>query len=232
MRGAMAIIAALYQLMTPRRRRPLQLARRAGRLNSCRTRMSRQAARDDQLPRGGNPVVGTAPGDLYKCSPGGLDDWCYIFASRGNEEHWRRLVKAIGREDLLNDPRMVDGATRAQNRESVDAAITEWTSKRTKHEVTRIIAGAGVPCGAVLTTLELLHDPDLHKRGMMQKIEHPVRGPVIVPGWPLRMSDSKVPLKCAPILGADSYAIYVESLVCSPPTRRQPTEATQHSRPL
>ncbi len=125
-------------------------------------------------------------------------------------------MKAIGREDLLNDPRMVDGATRAQNREAVDAAITEWTSKRTKHEVTRIIAGAGVPCGAVLTTLELLHDPDLHKRGMMQKIEHPVRGPVIVPGWPLRMSDSKVSLKCAPILGADSEAIYGEWLGCSP----------------
>ena len=138
----------------------------------------------------------TAPGGLYKCAPGGLDDWCYIFASRGNGEHWRRLVKAIGREDLLDDPRMVDGPTRAQNREAVDAAITEWTSKRTKQEVTRIIAGAGVPCGAVMTTLELMHDPDLHARGMMQTIEHPVRGPVTVPGWPLRMSDTKVPLKC------------------------------------
>jgi formyl-CoA transferase len=178
--------------------------------------MSRQAARDDQLPRGGNTVVGTAPGGLYKCSPGGLDDWCYIFASRGNEEHWRRLVKAIGREDLLNDPRMVDGATRSQHCEAVDAAITEWTSKRTKHGVTRIIAGAGVPCGAVLTTLELLHDTDLHERGMMQTIEHPLRGPVIVPGWPLRMSDSSVPLKCAPILGADCEAIYGEWLGCSP----------------
>ena len=52
----------------------------------------------------------------------------------------------------------------------MDAAITEWTSKRTKQEVTRVIAGAGVPCGAVMTTLELLHDPDLHARGMMQKI--------------------------------------------------------------
>jgi formyl-CoA transferase len=147
---------------------------------------------------------------------GGLDDWCYIFASRGNGEHWRRLVRAIGREDLFDDPRMVDGPTRAQHREAVDAAITEWTSKRTKQEVTRIIAGAGVPCGAVMTTLELMHDPDLHARGMMQKIEHPVRWPVIVPGWPLRMSDSKVPLKCAPILGADSEAIYGEWLGCSP----------------
>ncbi|HSS84409.1 MAG TPA: CoA transferase, partial [Reyranella sp.] len=150
---AMGIIAALYQRMTTGRGQHIQIAMRDAMLNYCRTPMSRQAARDDQLPRGGNTVVGTAPGDLYKCSPGGLDDWCYIFASRGNEEHWRRLVKAIGREDLLNDPRMVDGATRAQNREAVDAAITEWTSKRTKLEVTRIIAGAGVPCGAVLTTL-------------------------------------------------------------------------------
>ena len=56
--------------------------------------------------------------------PGGLDDWCYIFASRGNEEHWRRLVHAIGREDLLADPNMSDGPTRAKNQAAVDAAIT------------------------------------------------------------------------------------------------------------
>ena len=177
--------------------------------------MSRQAGRNDVLPRGGNGVIGTAPGGLYKCAPGGLDDWCYIFASRGNEEHWRRLVRAIGREDLLDDPRMADGATRAKNRAAVDAAITEWTSKRTKHEVTKIIAGAGVPCGAVLNTLELLHDPDLHARGMMQNIDHPLRGPVTVPGWPLQMSDSRVALKCAPIHGADTEAIYGEWLGCS-----------------
>ena len=66
-----------------------------------------------------------------------------------------------------------------------------------------------------MTTLELLHDPDLHARGMMQKIDHPIRGPVTVPGWPLRMSDTKVALKCAPILGADSEVIYGEWLGCS-----------------
>src|SRR5258707_8336750 len=153
--------------------------------------MSRQAAMKEQLPRGGNTVPGTAPGGLYKCAPGGLNDWCYIFASRGNGEHWLRLMKAIGREDLLDDPRMVDGPTRAQNREFVDGIITEWTSKRTKQEVTRVIAGAGVPCGAVMTTLELMHDPDLHPRGMMQEIDHPVRGNVIVVGCPPPVSETK-----------------------------------------
>src|ERR1700751_258843 len=185
---AMGILAALYQRMATGRGQHIQIAMRDAMLNYCRTPMSRQAARTDQLPRGGNGVYGTAPGGLYQCAPGGLDDLCYIFASRGNPEHWTRLVKAIGREDLLNDPRMADGVTRAQHREVVDAIITEWTSKRSKYEVTKIIAGAGVPCGAVMTTLELMHDEDLHKRGMMQTIDHPVRGPVIVAGWALRMA--------------------------------------------
>ena len=213
---AMGILAALYQRMATGRGQHIQVAMRDAMLNYCRTPMSRQAARKDQLPRGGNGVVGTAPGGLYKCAPGGLDDLCYIFASRGNEEHWRRLVKAIGREDLLKDPRMADGTTRFQHKEEVDAAITEWTSKRTKDEVMHVIAGAGVPCGAVKTTLELMHDPDLHARGMMQTIDHPVRGPVIVPGWPVRMSDTKVALKPSPVLGGDCEAIYGEWLGCTP----------------
>jgi formyl-CoA transferase len=50
---------------------------------------------------------------------------------------------------------------------------------------------------------------------MMQKIDHPVRGSVTVPGWPLRMSDTKVPIKMAPILGGDSEAIYAEWLGCT-----------------
>ena len=50
---------------------------------------------------------------------------------------------------------------------------------------------------------------------MMQKIDHPMRGPVTVAGWPLRMSDTKVALKPAPVLGGDSEAIYGEWLGCS-----------------
>jgi formyl-CoA transferase len=212
---AMGILAALYQRASTGRGQHIQIAMRDAMLNYCRTPMSRQAARHDQLPRGGNGVVGTAPGGLYQCAPGGLDDLCYIFCSRGNEDHWRRLVHAIGREDLLKDPNMVDGPTRAKNQAAVDAAITAWTSKRSKREVTEIIAGAGVPCGAVLTTLELINDADLRARGMMQTIHHPVRGPVVVAGWPLRMSETNVPLTCAPLHGADSEAIYGEWLGCS-----------------
>jgi formyl-CoA transferase len=111
---------------------------------------------------------------------------------------------------------MQDGPTRAKHRDVVDAVLSAWTATRTKREVMETIAGAGVPCGAVLTTLELLNDPDLHARGMMQTIDHPVRGKVTVPAWPVRMSDSHVPLQCAPVHGADSEAIYGAWLGCSP----------------
>ena len=68
---AMGILAALYQRMATGRGQHIQIAMRDAMLNYCRTPMSRQAARNDLLPRGGNGVVGTAPGGLYKCAPGG-----------------------------------------------------------------------------------------------------------------------------------------------------------------
>ena len=80
--------------------------------------------------------------------------------------------------------------------------------QHTKDEVMQVVAGAGVPCGAVFNTLELMHDPDLHARGIMAKIEHPKRGEVTVAGWPLKMSESHVPVEPPPLLGADNEAIY------------------------
>src|ERR1700724_11722 len=67
---AMGILAALYQRMTTGRGQHIQIAMRDAMLNYCRTPMSRQAAREDQLPRGGNTGFGTAPGGLYTRSPG------------------------------------------------------------------------------------------------------------------------------------------------------------------
>jgi formyl-CoA transferase len=205
---AMGIIAALFQRQTTGRGQHIQIAMRDAMLNYCRTPMSRQAGMEEALPRFGNEVLGSSPGGLYPCKPGGPDDYCYIFASRGNEEHWRRLVRVIGREDLLDDPRLQDGSARYEHREEVDKAITDWTSQYTKQEVMEAIAGASVPCGAVFNTKELLNDPDLHARGMMNKIEHPERGEVTVSGWPLRMSDSFVPVKSSPLHGADNASIY------------------------
>ena len=210
MLAAMGILAALFQRVTTGKGQHIQIAMRDAMVNYSRTPMSRQAAVTDGslLPRIGNEVYGTAPGGLFPCAPGGLDDWAYIFCSRGNPQHWTRLCRAIGREDLIDDPRMQDGSSRYQHKEIVNEAITAWTSKHTKREVMETIAGAGVPCGAVFNMKEQLEDEDLLRRGIMAKIDHPVRGEMTVPATPLVMSMSKVPVRPAPVHGADNEEVY------------------------
>jgi formyl-CoA transferase len=210
MMAAMGILAALFQRVATGKGQHVQVAMRDAMVNYSRTPMSRQAAVEDGslLPRTGNEIFKTAPGGLYPCKPGGLDDWAYIFASRGNEEHWRRLCRAIGREDLIDDPRMQDVSARFECKDIINAAIEAWTRQRTKKEVMETIAGAGVPCGAVFNMKEQLEDEDLHARGIMAKIDHPVRGEVTVPASPIQMSASKVAIKPSPIHGANNEEIY------------------------
>ena len=205
---AMGILGALFQRTTTGRGQHIQIAMRDAMLNYCRTAMSKQVPLNEALPRAGNEIVGSAPGGLFACKPGGPDDYCFIFASRANEEHWRRLARIIGQEDMINDPTLQTPGDRYEARDRVNGAITKWTMLHTKEEVMAAIAGAGVPCGAVFNTLELMHDPDLHARGVMTKIDHPQRGEVNVAGWPLRMSDSHVPVEPSPLLGADNNNVY------------------------
>ena len=210
---ALGIVSALLQRVTTERGQHIQIAMRDAMLNYCRTPMSRQEqSGEKRMPRTGNQIVGSSPGGLYPCKPGGEDDYCYIFAARGNEEHWRRLVNAIGRPDLLDDSRLQDTVSRYEHREVVDEALTGFTSQHTKQEVMETIAGARVPCGAVYSPYELLRDEDLHQRGMMQTIDHPERGRVTVAGWPLRMSDTQVPIQPSPLHGADNESIYAQWL--------------------
>ena len=72
-----------------------------------------------------------------------------------------------GSPSLAHDERFKDGRSRAQNIEALTEAITAWTSQRTKHEVFKILGEAGVPCGPVLDSVELLNDPHMKERGMI-----------------------------------------------------------------
>ena len=69
---------------------------------------------------------------------------------------------------------------------------------------------AGVPAGAVLDTAELSNDPHLRKRGMFVPVQHPKRGEVVVPGWPVHMSGSKVDVTCGPLLGEHTEQVLAD----------------------
>ena len=65
----------------------------------------------------------------------------------------------------------------------------------------RIIGEAGVPAGAVFDTLELMNDPSLAERGIMQTVEHPTTGTYKMPAWPVRFDGAPARVKPSPLLG-------------------------------
>lgn len=86
--------------------------------------------------------------------------------------------------------------------------ISDWTRRKTKHEAMEELGRADVPAGAVLSTVELAADTYLRERGMFVTVDHPVRGPILMPGFPLKMSASSVPILPAPLLGQHNDEVY------------------------
>ena len=70
-----------------------------------------------------------------------------------------------------------------------------------------LLAEAGVPCSAVLDTVDLFEDPHLRERGFVETLEHEALGPVRVLGAPVRLSASRVDMRAAPLLGAHTAEV-------------------------
>ena len=148
--------------------------------------------------RTGNQLGAGVPGTTYRCHPGGANDYVFIFVP---QQMWHPLLHAIGRDDLVGDPRYETAEARWQHKDDVNALVEAWTSKRSKHDVMKVLAGAGVPCGACLDTGEVLSDPHLRARDMIVEIEHPVRGRYVTAGNPVKLSASPTTISAAPLLG-------------------------------
>jgi len=157
-------------------------------------------------PRQGNRSAAAAPSNIYRCRPGGSND--YVFVHCATAEMWKSLVTILGRPDLADDPRYADRRDRVQFIDEIDAMIETWTEKHTKHEALEILAGAGIPCGAVLDSNEVLADPHMKARGMITELEHPRRGKYPMPANPVRMSASPTEVVRAPLLGEHNAEIY------------------------
>ena len=207
---AIAIIAALYQRQTTGRGQHIELAMQEAVINYARISYASQSLWGKPAPRVGNQsILGTnSPSESYPCKGGGPNDYCYVYTSRATGQHWERLLKIIGREDLIGDERYATAQARFKHRDEIDAIMSAWTRQYDKRTVMRLLGEAGVPAGAVFDTMELSQDPHLNRRGAFVTVRHPVRGDFKMPGWPVHMSESKVPIEAAPLLGADNGEVY------------------------
>jgi formyl-CoA transferase len=205
------ILAALYQRERTGEGQHVRVAMQEVVINFCRVSYMRQFMSGRACERYGNPLpLNNAPADLFPCKPGGPNDYVMIYGSRGGNAQWERLLDIIGRPDLKGDPRFGSPEARSEHTAEINELVSAWTREYTKHEVMRILGEALVPAGAVLDTMELSTDPHLTSNGTFVDVEHPARGTVQMPGWPVRMSDSHVPIVPAPLLGANTDDVLTE----------------------
>jgi len=216
--AALGVLAAYIQRQATDKGQKVEVSMQDAVMNFVRVPMMGTYMTHKPVKRMGNKL-GAGISDIYKCAPGGDDDYAFILTT--NEEMWSALCTAIGHPELCADPRFVNAKARAKNNEELTAIINEWTGCHTKHEVMQILGSAGVPCGAVLDTVELLDNPHLRERQMIVDIEHPARGKISMPGCPVKLEDSPVTVVSAPLLGQHNAEVYGQMLGLGEPELEQ-----------
>jgi CoA:oxalate CoA-transferase len=166
--------------------------------------------RNPEIPsRTGNRHGGLAksPYNVYEASDG------YVAILCASDRHWHDLLELIGREEFQDDPRFETNTKRVENIDDVDAVIEEWTRQHEKYRIEELLTDAGLPCGAVREVEEVLEDPHLEARDMVNRIDHPTYGEIKVPGSPIRLSRSAQPdIDPAPTKGQDTARVLRERL--------------------
>ncbi|GIK34115.1 MAG: putative L-carnitine dehydratase [Gammaproteobacteria bacterium] len=127
----------------------------------------------------GSTLTGIVPTNTYRCKDGR-----FVIIGGNGDSIYKRLMSAIGRADLANDPRMADNAGRVRHEKELDTAISAWTSTLASGDVLAVLDRVDVPAGPIYSVVDMMNDEHFKARGLFEQVE--VRGetmtiPAMVP---------------------------------------------------
>ncbi len=163
--------------------------------------------------RRGNQHPSIAPYEVYQAKD------AYLTIGVANNSLWDRFCRAIGREDIVRDPRFETEAARVQNREALTALLDETFSQQPADEWLARLEKAGVPAGRIKTVAEVCESPHLHARGMAVSLQHPKAGAITVMGVPTRLHGTPGAATAAPPLLGQHTDEVLTRLLRMPPAR-------------
>ena len=112
--------------------------------------------------RMGSRLPNSTPNNLYPTKDGR-----HIHIAAGNMPTWRRLTKAMGREDLLDDPRLGNQVALNENEEEIDGIVGAWTAQHDLSELEKVLDEASVPAARIYTMTDIFNDPHYAAREMI-----------------------------------------------------------------
>ncbi|QQE75255.1 CoA transferase [Brevibacillus composti] len=135
--------------------------------------------------RTGSTLPGIAPSNTYLCADGK-----YLVIGANGDSIFKRLMHAIGRSDIAEDPRFATNQGRVDHVDFIDQVIGEWTSRHPLREAQRLLDEAAVPVGPIYSIEEIAEDEHYRERGMLERIELPDGESVMFPGIVPKLSET------------------------------------------
>jgi crotonobetainyl-CoA:carnitine CoA-transferase CaiB-like acyl-CoA transferase len=116
----------------------------------------------------------------------------------GNDDLWRRMCRIVGLDELASDERFATNRARVQHADLLRSRLAERLRTRTRRDWIAALTEGGIPCGSVREIAEVLNDPHLAARSMVEVVEHVTLGAVRVLGVPVKLSDTPGAVRTAP----------------------------------
>ena len=207
--GLSAVLTALFSREKTGRGERIDIS-----MQDCNFALVMDEALDILVARGiptrqGNKSPRAVPWSTFPTKDGNIAICVYT------NDQWKVFVEAIQREDSLQDPRFKNLEDRMENAAEVEAMVTGWSKNLTSQEAVRILREKKIPCAPVLEAKEVLEDPQLKSRGMIQELKHPLGGKTgaKAAGFPIRFSELPAEYPGpAPMLGQHNEEIYMALL--------------------
>ncbi len=153
----------------------------------------------------GSALPGIAPSNAYPCADG------WVLVAGNGDSIFKRLMRAIDRSDLGDDPALAGNAGRVARVAEIDAAIGTWTTPRRVTEVLDALNAAQVPAGRIYTAQDIAEDPHYRARGMLERITSADGLSLDVPGIVPKLSATPGAItRRAPTLGEDTEVVLRE----------------------
>jgi crotonobetainyl-CoA:carnitine CoA-transferase CaiB-like acyl-CoA transferase len=169
------------------------------------------AAYDQQAvirERQGNRLANSAPLDNYTAADGRA-----VCIVAGSDANFARLCAAMGRDDLLRDPRFGRLADRAANGDAINAIVADWVASLDASDVEACCVAHGVPVATAYTAADIFADPHMAARGDLVTVDDPVLGPVRQQAPYPRVGGDPPPAPAgAPRLGEHTREVLAERL--------------------
>jgi formyl-CoA transferase len=158
--------------------------------------------------REGMRLTGIVPSGTYPCADG-----TYIVIGANGDSIFKRLMAAMGREDLGSDPRLAQNEGRSRHAGEIDQAISRWTIERKAAEAIGVLAAADVPAGPIYSAAEMLRDEHYRERAVYEEVRLPAGGKLKIPTLAPRLSATPGETRwIGPQLGAHNGEVYCDWL--------------------